>query len=115
MLRRARDILVADVLIGLSDGWEGDDGQAGIREPCVPARTRARDRRRLKYPKADRARSETRAQRIENGTCNSVDPEPLRGHCGAVTMPGFMWSVGVLATWKRCAERRRASGDRRCR
>jgi hypothetical protein len=37
MLRRARNILEADVLLGLPDGWEGDDGQSGVREPLLPA------------------------------------------------------------------------------
>ena len=36
MLRRGRDILVTEASFGLPDGWEGDDGGAGVREPAVP-------------------------------------------------------------------------------
>jgi hypothetical protein len=35
MLRRAQSILGTEVFLGLPDGWEGDDGTAGVREPRV--------------------------------------------------------------------------------
>jgi hypothetical protein len=36
MLQRAQRILATEVFLGLPDGWEGDDGTAGVREPRGP-------------------------------------------------------------------------------
>jgi hypothetical protein len=36
MLQRARGILATEVFLGLPDGWDGDDGTAGVREPRGP-------------------------------------------------------------------------------
>ncbi len=36
MLKRAQEILATEAVLGLPDGWEGDDGPAGVREPRTP-------------------------------------------------------------------------------